>query len=1284
MTNARTEKRKPRDLFILQEGLGDAVAFTALCEPYFRRFGEKVLVAHKCPEIFEGNPFCEVLPGIHQDSIDPGKLELLRANGFNPVFLTYCDYPFNPALSCSEIVYRRRHMIETMGARIGLSGKIASSPRIFLTQEEAKAGRRSEKPQIVLLAQGKTEWKTVPAAVLRQVCERLLEDGRFEAIQIGLAGDELISERVMDLRGKTTVREAAAILANSALFIGPLGFNCHLARAARCRSVVLLPQSEPPELAAYQGDEAVFSETQCDLCRKDNLMLRGEQCPNGFACIRTMSADRVVDAARRLLGAGPLPAEADVWDFGNGGETVRDMSLYEAMRKTLTPRLELFRAMPDEPFSEKNLISIPIHPRGAVCECAFRFRDDGSARRFRLDFNPEPGQAFLIRELDFLSGGATVQSLKNADSFAFTNLATRTTPGGLLIFPADHDPQIHVKPLLRADSVKIRFDVLEPAAATRALSDVFSVMDQGKRRAEEAESALKSIENSTIWKTSAPLRKFLDAWKGAWRARGDGSATSRTPLRSRLRAGLRFAFRCAIKAARMLRIPKLVKPFVPGFLWERWRERLGVAKPLREAAADVLSPECGVLKALRAPDFDSGGASRPLVTVIVPNYNHAAFLPQRLESVFRQTYSNFEVLLMDDCSTDDSRAVLTRWRDLHPDRTTLLFNDANSGSPFAQWKKGIEHAKGSLIWIAESDDWCEPDFLEKLVPEFDNELVMLAFGRSDFLLDGKRIWTSEEYLSDIAPDAFRRSFRMTAHDCVRTMFAKKNIIPNVSSCVFRNPGDMKLFRDPDWNRMRVCGDWIFYLHLIRGGAVAYRADAVNFYRQHAKNTSVATQKNDLYYVEHRAVAECVAENYRVPAETFAEQEAILLRFWREKRPADDPARLRELFPVEEIRKKQRERSLNIVMCAFAFSTGGGETVPIALANGLKEKGHAVTFVDCGGLPETNPEAKAKLSPRIPLLSLHWDWEEWPKLMEALGADVIHTHHACVDLAASKLSARNAVHVVTMHGMYEAHLSDEELRQCMPLEKREVALWLYIADKNLPALTDYAKKIPYRAVKIFNSLPPRPTRPPSRAELGVPDDAFLICVASRAIPEKGWEEAIRAVLDANERSTRDIRLILCGDGPECERLQSFASERIKFMGFQKHPADFFAAADVGMLPSRFAGECFPLVILESFMAGRPVIASDIGEIRSMLTEPNPNDPAGIVLPLRGGEIDHEALVAAVLTLAESPETLRAMSANAKKAAERFSFPVWISRHEELYRECLATTSRRTNELPTEKG
>ena len=106
--------------------------------------------------------------------------------------------------------------------------------------------------------------------------------------------------------------------------------------------------------------------------------------------------------------------------------------------------------------------------------------------------------------------------------------------------------------------------------------------------------------------------------------------------------------------------------------------------------------------------------STPFVSVIIPNYNHSRYLDQRIQSVLAQTYKNFELIILDDKSTDNSVDVINKYCD-NSHVSNIVVNEINSGSTFIQWQRGFNLAKGEIIWIAESDDYCELDFLEHLV-----------------------------------------------------------------------------------------------------------------------------------------------------------------------------------------------------------------------------------------------------------------------------------------------------------------------------------------------------------------------------------------------------------------------------------------------------------------------------------------------------------------------------------------------------------------------------------------
>ena len=139
----------------------------------------------------------------------------------------------------------------------------------------------------------------------------------------------------------------------------------------------------------------------------------------------------------------------------------------------------------------------------------------------------------------------------------------------------------------------------------------------------------------------------------------------------------------------------------------------------------------------------------PLVSVIIPNYNHAKFLDERIQSVLNQTYQNFELIILDDKSTDNSVEVIGKYKD-NPHVSHIVVNTENSGSTFKQWHKGFELAKGEIIWIAESDDSCDNSLLETLVCGYVDNDAVLAFCRSckydvkgnsklhdDMVMDGK-------------------------------------------------------------------------------------------------------------------------------------------------------------------------------------------------------------------------------------------------------------------------------------------------------------------------------------------------------------------------------------------------------------------------------------------------------------------------------------------------------------------------------------------------------------------
>ena len=104
--------------------------------------------------------------------------------------------------------------------------------------------------------------------------------------------------------------------------------------------------------------------------------------------------------------------------------------------------------------------------------------------------------------------------------------------------------------------------------------------------------------------------------------------------------------------------------------------------------------------------------SRISVSVIIPVYNLAKYLSKCLESVLAQTYANFEIIAIDDGSTDDSAAILKKYAE--KDKRVKPILKANGGVSSAR-NAGLDKAEGEYIFFLDGDDWIEPETLERLV-----------------------------------------------------------------------------------------------------------------------------------------------------------------------------------------------------------------------------------------------------------------------------------------------------------------------------------------------------------------------------------------------------------------------------------------------------------------------------------------------------------------------------------------------------------------------------------------
>ena len=103
---------------------------------------------------------------------------------------------------------------------------------------------------------------------------------------------------------------------------------------------------------------------------------------------------------------------------------------------------------------------------------------------------------------------------------------------------------------------------------------------------------------------------------------------------------------------------------------------------------------------------------KDLVSIVMPSYNTERFIKETIESVLAQSYSAWELIIVDDCSTDDTDDVVNQY--LADERIRYIKNDTNSGAAVSR-NRALREAKGKWIAFLDSDDLWEPDKLQKQI-----------------------------------------------------------------------------------------------------------------------------------------------------------------------------------------------------------------------------------------------------------------------------------------------------------------------------------------------------------------------------------------------------------------------------------------------------------------------------------------------------------------------------------------------------------------------------------------
>jgi len=238
-----------------------------------------------------------------------------------------------------------------------------------------------------------------------------------------------------------------------------------------------------------------------------------------------------------------------------------------------------------------------------------------------------------------------------------------------------------------------------------------------------------------------------------------------------------------------------------------------------------------------------GGMQVPRVSVVVPNFNYARYLSERLACITAQSVPVYEIIVLDDGSSDDSIETIQRLRHSLRPEPRIVVNHVNSGSVFRQWQRGVQLARGEYVWIAEADDLAMPEFLERMLRGMsaDND-VLISYCQSEAIDEQGQLLMSDylSYTNDLSTERWASSYLASGAQEVDAALGIKNTIPNVSAVLFRRQAlcDVMNSRLDEILKYKVAGDWFVYLHILQAGKIFYDPQVSNRHRRHGHSVTL--------------------------------------------------------------------------------------------------------------------------------------------------------------------------------------------------------------------------------------------------------------------------------------------------------------------------------------------------------------------------------------------------------------------------------------------------------------
>lgn len=672
----------------------------------------------------------------------------------------------------------------------------------------------------------------------------------------------------------------------------------------------------------------------------------------------------------------------------------------------------------------------------------------------------------------------------------------------------------------------------------------------------------------------------------------------------------------------------------------------------------------------------------PAVSIIVPNYNKEVFLKERLNSIFNQTFKDYELIILDDASSDHSKEIIETYK-ARCKSVTVEYNPVNRGV-FHQWNRGMELARSDFIWIAEADDYCCPEFLENLLPVFSDPDVNLAYSDS-YIVDthGKTLYcySDTEYLADISHSKWDNSYTISGEEEVNDALCIKNTIPNASAVIFRRFDISKWLMDV--RDMKLAGDWLFYLYALRTGKICYINKPLNFHRRHENTATTLAEGNQPIFEE-------IIKVQKTACELFPISPGSLQKMIRQGKSAWDSLGFNRDFPIQIYEKFRRSDAKTthavvadrwIVATTYIADISGAPNTILLIANELIQKYQCkclfliaidgplredfeklgpVKIIDLSQL--NNREYITELRDSIRSVSPScaicngMDSSEFINQLHAMKIPIITLIHEFADyypkFMVERLCKQSDHMIYSARTVYDATV--EKIGW-----KPEPASFIPQGLQN-PEILKRANK---RAVLTI------------RRKHRIEDESFIVLSCGLMHTRKGCDLFV-SLAKIFFTLMPDAKCTFLWAGPYDGSLENPSSWRfwvendikkcglsgkVMFVGEQKDIVPYFLAADVFVLTSRL--DPFPNVVLESMAAEIPVLCFDkgTGAVDAV------GDEGGYIVPY----LDITAMAKKLVHLYQNDDERKRMGQRNKSVIEQdYSFEQYVMKiHERILKNYL---------------